>query len=182
MKKFNLILCILFLSNFNYIHSTKPKSNTLDVRLVTTKPMVIKKLIKPMVIKQPIESMIIKQSVKPINSKCIKIEKYSCDICKKEVTSHTALISHKKIHNPEQLYACYLCNNRYNYKHNLIRHIKTHSFVSEKFYTCYICNQMFTQKGSCNRHIKSHMEIYIPQQLEPLFGDSDILNLDAIGF
>ena len=92
------------------------------------------------------------------NKKPIKKQKkYICESCGHQCNTHSALFSHKKIHDiNSRKHACPECGKKFKTQSEVKRHLKTHS--GEKNFFCPIqnCGRSFTSKQYLQKHIELH--------------------------
>ncbi|XP_041664875.1 zinc finger and BTB domain-containing protein 24-like [Cheilinus undulatus] len=63
-------------------------------------------------------------------------------------------VEKKKGNTDKRPYSCSECGRRFNQKHHLSEHMRTHT--GEKPFSCFICGKRFSQKGNMNRHTVGH--------------------------
>jgi uncharacterized Zn-finger protein len=95
--------------------------------------------------------------VKPLSmpkSKRLKIEKYSCETCKKTFKTSTELNIHNRIHSKQKPFACEQCQMTFSQIGSLNRHKKVHS--GEKPYSCDFCPKKFARSHHLICHKRMH--------------------------
>ena len=82
-----------------------------------------------------------------------KTKKLTCNRCGKVFSTKSSLSSHRFTCMKEYLYACELCEKKFQDASNLKRHMKMHS---DKLFHCKICNQNFSRKCDLTVHNGSY--------------------------
>lgn len=111
-----------------------------------------------------------------------KKQKFTCDICKKVLTSESTYTVHMRRHNGQRPFPCQWCEKSFNQRSTLKTHERVHtgerpyhcSFCSKAFadfstytkhtrvhtgekpYTCAVCGKGFAQSGNMIRHQQTH--------------------------
>ncbi|XP_035537167.1 zinc finger protein 2 homolog isoform X1 [Morone saxatilis] len=95
-------------------------------------------------------------------------KQFSCSVCEKKFTWLSGFRRHKcsseqsELETEENLEAepgekpfrCRQCGNRFNHKHNLQDHMRTHT--GEKPFSCSVCGKGFTSSGALKKHLRTH--------------------------
>lgn len=84
-------------------------------------------------------------------------KKLTCPVCGHQCNTLGALISHKRIHDPNsKKYGCPECGKKFRTMAEVRRHSVTHT--GEKKYVCPLatCGRSFTTKSYLDKHIQSH--------------------------
>ena len=79
---------------------------------------------------------------------------FTCQICKKELNTESALVKHMKSHPAQKKYKCQHCTQRFSLKKDLLRHEATHP--TGRPFKCNFCDMRFTTSTTRSRHEKSH--------------------------
>lgn len=84
---------------------------------------------------------------------------FLCEICGKDFTSKSNLITHAKMHLPleqRKHYACYICKMIFSYKKSMIHHMQLHS-GKKIIFQCAVCLSHFSRKDALQRHSLIHL-------------------------
>jgi len=84
------------------------------------------------------------------------IRKYTCEICKKNLSTASALATHLEFHAANPEYPCDQCDKKFVTKSKLTNHVRFHKDKSDgaKF-LCNKCNKNFTHPSNLRRHLNS---------------------------
>ena len=74
---------------------------------------------------------------------------YGCDVCHKQFTARSSLITHMFTHVTTKPYTCSLCQSGFTTHDSLKIHMWTHA--GERPYTCDICTKAFNSAGVCHK-------------------------------
>ncbi|EDR29689.1 zinc finger protein, putative [Entamoeba dispar SAW760] len=98
---------------------------------------------------------IIKSKNKKLKKK--EVKNYICSVCGHKCNTNGALVSHKRIHDPNsKKYSCPECGKKFRTMAEVRRHSVTHT--GDKKFICPIenCRRCFTTKSYLDKHIESH--------------------------
>ncbi|XP_027891647.1 zinc finger protein 568-like isoform X3 [Xiphophorus couchianus] len=79
---------------------------------------------------------------------------FSCDICKKRLTSKSVFDAHMRTHTGEKPFSCVNCGKSFSQTQNLTRHMMIHT--GEKPFSCVNCGKSFSVKRNLTRHMRIH--------------------------
>ena len=82
--------------------------------------------------------------------------KYSCSVCKKQVSSKGNLSNHLRVHTKEKPFKCTICDKRFQTKRSLSNHRRSRH-NKEKPYRCTVCQDQFSTKDRVLRHLRVHI-------------------------
>eukprot|EP00471_Norrisiella_sphaerica_P006564 CAMPEP_0184491488 /NCGR_PEP_ID=MMETSP0113_2-20130426/20534_1 /TAXON_ID=91329 /ORGANISM="Norrisiella sphaerica, Strain BC52" /LENGTH=327 /DNA_ID=CAMNT_0026875873 /DNA_START=84 /DNA_END=1067 /DNA_ORIENTATION=- len=81
---------------------------------------------------------------------------YECSQCPAAFMKKGHLMTHRFVH-ARGAYVCKICNRTFNFRFNLVRHVKMHSGIRP--YVCKVCNYAFNLKGNLQIHFRVHTKI-----------------------
>mmetsp|Transcript_5169 Transcript_5169/g.12542 ORF Transcript_5169/g.12542 Transcript_5169/m.12542 type:complete len:287 (+) Transcript_5169:379-1239(+) len=81
---------------------------------------------------------------------------FECEACQKRFMKRGHLMTHRFVHlkDSKHLHTCEICNRSFNFRFNLVRHLKMHSGIRP--YVCTVCGYAFNLKGNLHIHFRTH--------------------------
>ena len=88
-------------------------------------------------------------------SEIYKGQKFICQFCEAEFKDGKTLDSHIQTHPSDKPFTCVQCSRNFAHKHNLKRHMMSHS---DRCVECSVCKRSFKENYYLQMHMKVHLE------------------------
>ena len=82
-------------------------------------------------------------------------QKFICQFCEAEFKDGKTLDSHIQTHPSDKPFTCVQCSRNFTHKHNLKRHMMSHS---DRCVECLVCKRSFKENYYLQMHMKVHLE------------------------
>ncbi|CAJ0572133.1 unnamed protein product, partial [Mesorhabditis spiculigera] len=99
----------------------------------------------------------LKYGTKTVHEKSahLGIRNYKCPLCEKNLSSPSALYTHKKTHG-DKVFNCEFCTKTFTLKNYLKLHVKQVHEQNERKHVCSYCQKSFAYAGSLQVHVRTH--------------------------